>query len=473
MLSLNLGAAMPRFHYNSTVESKIVRRPLVVWIDTMKEINHGDVLQELSVSSCQVDLHIYDSVDLAIVFLLNKTFEHVRVVLNISAADIFFTKQDTANLQTTACLTMCVFVYGIEHDEELYKKYLRYLQCNRKCWSQLPDIVERCLIMSRDHLLLRRFCLIKDTLGLAIALLMFLVEIEAFGDMFSDRVDPLKHQFILNSSESNVEFVGYMSGCSSSEPKLFQHLRFAKSTHFPKSDAQMAALIMYGRRHGLSSEHIASICRHFCPGCCIKPQTLLKYFVRLWSLESPPFYRLVNQSLAECDIADVHLLRFILYDYFELFNAKLLPYYVGTLYRGIQTSEEEIAALLSLVGEQIYFVCFTSTSKNLARATMGGNVLIEIHTLTQQQQQECRTQTNADISSVSQFPEEEEVIYAPLTKFLLLGVTMIVDEHEGTKYIIKVREQASILLLQLFMDKERLPNGTPFQSGTDMWQYGK
>ncbi len=93
--------------------------------------------------------------------------------------------------------------------------------------------------------------------------------------------------------------------------------------------------------------------------------------------------------------------------------------------------------------------------------------------MTKKQQEECRVQTNADISKVSQFPEEEEVIYAPLTKFRLLGFTYINDPNEGVKYIFKIREQAASYSMQLFLDKARLPNGTPFLSGTDMWQFKK
>ena len=464
---------MPTYRYNRTVESKVVRRQLLVWIDASKTLNTDGFLSDLLTSNNQVDLHIFDSVDSAIFFLSNKNFEHVQVVVNSNVADTFFTMHDAAELQSIACLTMCVFVFGIEHNEELYNKYLGYLQCHRKCWTQLPDVVERCLIMSKDYLLLRRFCMMSDTLGMVIASIMFLVDVQAFGNTFLDELDPIEHQIVLNLNESNLEFVGYMSSCNLAQPKLLQHLRFAKSIDFPKNHGQIAAVIMFGRRHGWSSEQIASVCRYFSPGCCIKSQTLLKYLVRLWSLESPPFYRFVNQSLAECDIVDVHLLRFVLYDYFELFNTKLLPYFVGTLYRGIQTSEENIAALLSLVGEQIYFVCFTSTSKNLARAMVGGNVLFVIQTLSKEQQAECRTQTNVDISALSQFPEEEEVIYAPLTKFRLLDVTYIDDPNESVKYIIKVREQASSLFVQFFLDKMKLPNGTPFQTGTDMWQFHK
>lgn len=467
---LHLDRALPNYHYNMTTESGVVRRSSVVWIDTNTDADNHSVLLETLAASDRLNLHSFNNIDLAISFLSSRSFEHFQIAVNVSAADAFFTKQDAAKLQSTSCITMCVFVFGSECNEQLYARYLTYLQCNRKCWSKMPDVVERCLIISNDRMLLRRFCMIPDTLGMAIAQTIFLVEIQAFGNTFLGEVDPLEHQVILGSIETNVEFVGYMSSCEMSPPKLFQYLRFAGSNNLPKNEAQIVAVVMFGKRHGLSSKQIASICRFFSPGCCILPITLIKYLIRLWSLESPPFYRIVNQSLAECNIEDVHSLRYILYDYFELFNVKLLSPFVGTLYRGIHTSEENIAALISLVGKQIYFVCFTSTSKNSARAMVGGNVIFIIETLSKQQQDECRIQTNVDISTASQFPEEQEVIYAPLTTFLLLSITYIHDPNESVKYVIKLREQASSFFSQLFMDKIRLPNGTPFQSGTDMWE---
>ncbi|CAF1148254.1 unnamed protein product [Adineta ricciae] len=463
--------ALSSFFYNMTTESGVVCRSLIVWIDTRKDANRNNTLLERLIRSNEIELHVFDNVDLAVTFLLGKDFQHVRVVVANNIADAFFNKQKSRQLQTNICLTMCVFIFGIDHDDELYKNYLSSLQCSRKCWTQMSKVIERCLIMSDDDSLLNEFCTQPDIVGIAIAPMMLLVDVQAFGNMFFDEIDPMEHQVYFGSDDTNYEFIGYMSGCQISAPKLFHHLRFAKSINLPKHQAQMIAFIIFGRRHGLSSRQIASICRYFTPGRCIQPITLIKYLVRLWSLESPPFYQLVNKALAECIIEDVHLLRFIIYDYFELFNAKLLPYYVGTLYRGIQTSKEYILSLVSLIGKQIYFVCFTSTSKNKARAMVGGNTLFIIQTMSEQEQAECRIQTNVDITSVSQFSEEEEVLYAPLTTFLLLSVTFVRDPNESIKYIVKLREQASSLFYQLFMDKERFPNGTPFEDGTDMWQY--
>ncbi|UJR12523.1 hypothetical protein I4U23_016698 [Adineta vaga] len=454
-----------------TVDSGVVRRSFIVWIDTDRDANKNNALLKTLRSNDKIELHLFDNVDLAVIFLSNKEFQHVQVVVAINAAEAFLNKQKMFKLQTNICLTMCVFVFGIEHNEELYVKYLSYLQCSRKCWVQMSEGIERCLIMSNDSSLLYRFCIQPDVVGMGIVQMMLFVDVQAFENVFLDEIDSTDHQVYLASVETNFEFIGYMSSCQLSAPKLFHHLRFAKSIRLPKHQAQMVAFIIFGRRHGLSSRQIALICRYFSPGRCIQPITLIKYLVRLWSLESPPFYQLVNKALAECNIEDVHLLRFIIYDYFDLFNTKLLPYYVGTLYRGIQTSEENILSLASSIGKQIYFVCFTSTSKKKARAMVGGNTLFIIQTMSEKEQAECRTQTNTDISSVSQFPEEEEVIYAPLTTFLLLSISFIRDPNESVKYIVKLREQASSLFYQLFMDKERLPNGTPFENDTDMWQY--
>lgn len=442
----------------------------MVWIKTTKDLSNYDSLLEHLASNEWIELKVFDAVDIAVAFLVTRFFQHIQVAVESQAAEQFLNMQESEKLQTENCLTFCVFIFGAEHDEKLYIRYLSYLQCARRCWSKLPRISDRCLIMSSDKNLLYQFCTITDILGLAITTIMFLVEINVFDSVFKEEIDPLKHQVFLAHVETTSEFIGYMSGQEHTVPKLFQHLRFAKAIDIPKNDAQIAALITFGKRHNLSPKQITFLCRHLSPGCCIFSATSIKYFVRLWSIESPPFYQLANAALAQCIVDDVHLLRYILYDYFALFQYRKLPYYVGKLYRGIDTTEDNIAALISLVGEQIYFVGFTSTSKNLARAMVGGNVLFEIITLSKEQQEGCRTQTNADISSVSQFPEEEEVMYAPLSTFLLLGITFIGDPSAEIKYIVRICEQGASIFSMLLFDQERLPDGTPFRIGTDMWQ---
>jgi hypothetical protein len=154
-----------------------------------------------------------------------------------------------------------------------------------------------------------------------------------------------------------------------------------------------------------------------------------------------------------------------------MFYAKWLPYFFGTLYRGISMTEENIAILMSLEGQKIYFVCFTATSKNRACTQLGGNVLFKIETLSSKGQEAQKLHSNADISIVSQFPEEEEVLYAPLGTFHLVSIVRD-DEYDMEHYTVKLQELGgSSFLSILHFDKiKRMPNTSPFLMDTDHWR---
>ena len=125
------------------------------------------------------------------------------------------------------------------------------------------------------------------------------------------------------SNHEHIEFIGYISGYDIAVPKVLHHLRFPEPIHMPKTDVQMAALVIFGRRHKLTDQQITILCRYVGTGNCVRSITFIKYLVRLWSLESPiSFYRLVNTALAECSEDDIHCLRYAIYDYFEMFYAK-------------------------------------------------------------------------------------------------------------------------------------------------------
>jgi hypothetical protein len=424
-----------------------------------------------------IDFHSFEDVDSAVYYLMcNYQFTHVQIVVSNNIVDDFFEAQEMAQLQTALCLTFCVFVLDADETKETdrYNRYLTYLQCGRKCWNDEREHDERCLIMSNDRCLCQEFCLHKDTLGMTIAMIIRLVDIGGFRRIFQMEINEERHKIVLTDDDHHhIDFVGYMSGYGITAPKVFNHLRFAQPLHMPKNDVQIAALVMFGRRHNLTDQLIATICRYFTTGNCVRSVTFIKYLVRLWSLESPIyFYRLVNTALAECCVEDLHYLRFIIYDYLEMFYAKSLPYFAGTVYRGISTTIENIAMLMSLEGQKIYFVCFTATSKNPARAQVGGNVLFEIETLSAKSQQAQKLYSNADISTVSQFPEEQEVLYAPLTTFSLISVVRDDDNTGVEHYTVKMRELGGgSFLSMLHLDKlARMPNASPFQLGTDYWQ---
>ncbi|CAF1175776.1 unnamed protein product [Rotaria sordida] len=472
--------AMAKWKHNCEVNSGVVVRKLIVWIDPDLQQKKDDNATYTRLCTCEhVDFHSFEDVDSAVFYLMrNYEFTHAQIILANTIADEFFDMQEIARLQTVVCLTMCIFIYDADEQEEIdrYNHYLTYLPCRRKCRSEERYHYEQCLIMSKDEYLLQEFALQTDILGSTIAHIIWLVDIEAFGNMFSGTVDQEKHDIILTddiSDHDHIEFIGYISGYGISIPKVLHHLRFPEPIHMSKADVQMAALVIFGRRHNLTDQQITILCRYFGTGNCIRSTTFIKYLVRLWSLESPiSFYRLVNTALAECSLNDIHCLRYIIYDYFEMFYAKLLPYFSGILYRGISMSEENIAILMSLEGQKIYFVCFTATSKNRARAQVGGNVLFEIQTLSAEGQEAQKLHSNADISIVSQFPEEEEVLYAPLATFRLISIVHDDNEYDMEHYTVKLQELGgSSFLSILHLDKiKRMPNASPFLIGTDHWQ---
>jgi hypothetical protein len=63
------------------------------------------------------------------------------------------------------------------------------------------------------------------------------------------------------------------------------------------------------------------------------------------------------------------------------FTSKCIPYFAGTLYRGVQMSAEELRQYT--IGAYILFPSLMSTSKSLSLVTFRGtNAIFIIHTLT-------------------------------------------------------------------------------------------
>jgi hypothetical protein len=87
--------------------------------------------------------------------------------------------------------------------------------------------------------------------------------------MFSGTVDQERYNIILTDDISNhdhIEFIGYISGYGISIPQVLHHLRFPEPIHMPKTDVQMAALVIFGRRHKLTDQQITILCRYYGTG---------------------------------------------------------------------------------------------------------------------------------------------------------------------------------------------------------------
>ncbi|CAF0844030.1 unnamed protein product [Adineta steineri] len=253
---------------------------------------------------------------------------------------------------------------------------------------------------------------------------------------------------------------GFQFNPDDAVPEIFEYLRIPSfSGKHDKFVIQITSIVLFGLRKGLSEKYITDISRIFLRHKCrdrSDPSLYYKSLIHLWSLEQPAFYNLINKALAEANQDDLHLLRYIIYDYFMLFWTKAIPYYAGILYRGIHVPDEIINELYEFIGKTICFTCFTSTTKNRRRADLGGNVLFIIETISSYRQDIAGNNSNADISTISQFPEEEEVLYPPLTSFILMDI-----QKEKDLYVIRLTEVSGCSHMLAFfhdLNRRRTPN---------------
>ena len=193
---------------------------------------------------------------------------------------------------------------------------------------------------------------------------------------------------------------------------------------------------------------------HFLPGCGAKP--LLdqqKDAIHLYSGNS--VYQQMNQALRKDDQTGLKT-------YGSLINLTMQPFsfaamqkpgslltpYVGTVWRGCQLPEFDRKKYK--VGNVVLWEGFSSTSKTLD-AAFGGNFRFEIHCnkclMAAQTSGEGLHRNGveifvpAQIQHLSQYPNEDEVLYPPYTKFrvvsridgllgVLKGVTVVMETME-------------------------------------------
>ena len=103
--------------------------------------------------------------------------------------------------------------------------------------------------------------------------------------------------------------------------------------------------------------------------------------------------------------------------------------YKEELYRGAQLDQQTVESYQQAVGQVKTWDGFSSMSKNRIRAELFGNVLFIIN---------CSTTTKyrfsgMDISSLSAFPQEEEVLIRAARNFLVEKVEK--NENTGKYYI--------------------------------------
>jgi hypothetical protein len=139
--------------------------------------------------------------------------------------------------------------------------------------------------------------------------------------------------------------------------------------------------------------------------CGKSQEEIFSCAVRLYSAASFLFM-LLNENLRSGDVSKADTLGPITW----LLNSHVAQNTVVEgeeyiVYRGATLSEEMIGEYLEAVGKQIVWRGFTSTSKNRAVAEMfSGNALFIIRI------KEGSFQRRRDISSLSLYPDEEEVL---------------------------------------------------------------
>jgi hypothetical protein len=99
-----------------------------------------------------------------------------------------------------------------------------------------------------------------------------------------------------------------------------------------------------------------------------------------------------------------------------IFNAvkKMLPKFLGVVYRGCNLSDEILKEHIDAFNKKVVIVypCFTSTSKNIDRALdFKGNAFFTIY-----------SKNGIDVSSISMYPNEEEILLNKGTNFNIISI---------------------------------------------------
>jgi hypothetical protein len=155
-----------------------------------------------------------------------------------------------------------------------------------------------------------------------------------------------------------------------------------------------------------------------------------KCIISLYTYETF-LYRLINTTLRENDQSKFDTLgRFIQL----LFHCDCSPTlekvgYDGQLYRGAQLDDKTIESYKQSIGLVKTWDAFSSTSKNRAKAECYGNVLFIIN-----RHKSTRYRfSGMDISAISHYPEEEEVLIRAARNFI---VEKVEKDNDNGKYII-------------------------------------
>jgi hypothetical protein len=140
-------------------------------------------------------------------------------------------------------------------------------------------------------------------------------------------------------------------------------------------------------------------------------------------------YQSINRALRQHDIGKIYTLGpfcYLLHWSLCSLSSSMTPSFTGTVYRGINLTDQLIQTYKDACGTYASWFGFSSASKNRAVADVLGNTLFVIHI--QNGQGLCQ-----DVSSVSNFTEEEEVLIRAGVVFQIVSVEI---DSISQKYVI-------------------------------------
>lgn len=134
--------------------------------------------------------------------------------------------------------------------------------------------------------------------------------------------------------------------------------------------------------------------------------------VRLYSAESF-LYKLLNSTMRNNDYTKVDTLGPFCFLLFHYVSNNIESDKDQVRYRGMQLTDEMLNEYKAAIGQLVRWPAFTSTTKNREVAEQFGNTLFIITV----KYYEMLRQELSDISSLSLYSEEEEVLLGPQSEF--------------------------------------------------------
>ncbi|CAF1550097.1 unnamed protein product [Adineta ricciae] len=200
--------------------------------------------------------------------------------------------------------------------------------------------------------------------------------------------------------------------------------------HFPKCvEACAQGIVQEAALHNSYSEteakYMAKKLRQSSNKSCIE---LSEMCIRFYTKDSFLYY-VLNKALREQDYSKLDTLGPFCY-ILRLYSRRLQNY-IGTVYRGVELDFTTVEAYKKHVGEWKSWPAFTSTSKDRQMAEMFGNTLfiIEIADV------KLSSPRTYDISHISSYPHEEEILLPAGISFQILKV----EQDPTQKYIIHLK----------------------------------